>query len=142
MSWFRPVVLLPPAGAEGAAAGATGRPAGLHPRHGGVQEGVLLILQWADLPAGVDRWAAAHPQLPSSSGPAPPQTAGMLCGETPSNPPSFSHVLSFPYSPHLFCSFCACVLVASLYSHCQLLLPCCPHSPTVISNPFSSLLRA
>lgn len=87
LSWFfRPAVLLPPAGVEGAATGAPGRPARLHPGHGGVQEGMRL-LQWADLPSGVDRWTAAPPQLSSSSGPAPPRTAGTLCGKTP---------LSFP----------------------------------------------
>lgn len=79
---FRAFVLLPPAGADGAAAGAADRPAGLHPGHGGVQEG-LLLLQRAHLPSGLDWRAAAPSQLSSSSGPAPPQTAGMLQGETP-----------------------------------------------------------
>lgn len=58
---LRSVVLLPPAGVEGAAARAPGRPVGLHPGHGGVQGGTLVLLWWADLPSGLDRRAAAPP---------------------------------------------------------------------------------
>lgn len=86
-------MLLPPAGVEGAAAGAAGRPAGLHHGHGGVQGGTLG-LQGAALPAGVERRAAPPPHLPASSGPAPPQTAGMLCGK-----PSVSRCLLWPSLP-------------------------------------------
>lgn len=94
---FSPPMLHPLTGVGEAASGTWNSDASLHPRHDGVQEGLLLLLLLlpAVLSSEVDRWSSADPQLPASSGPTPPQTAGMVCGETllptPSLFPCFSH---------------------------------------------------
>lgn len=98
-----PPLLLPPAGAEGAAAGAPGRPAHLHPGHGGVQQGPplpLLFLLGALLPSGLDQWAAAPPLLPASSGPAPPPSGGTHPGRT-APPPQHLLIVSLSLTPPL-----------------------------------------
>lgn len=137
-------MLLPPAGVEGAAAGAPGCPAGFHHGHGGVQGGTLG-LQGAGLPSGVERRAAPPPHLPSSSGPAPPQTAGMLCGK----PPFFRCLLSpfLPVSPlpppHLPVSpLFMCLFSPSFHSHiCPVLVsflsahsPCSSRLPSLLAS--------
>lgn len=82
---FSPPMLHRLAGVGDAASGTWNSDSSLHPRHEGVQEGLLLLLLLilpAVLSSEVDRWSASDPQLPASSGPAPPRTAGTLCGET------------------------------------------------------------
>lgn len=77
---LRAFLLHPPAGSEGAAAGAPGRPAGLHPGAAELPAGPLL--PWgAGLPPGLGRRADAGAQLSLSGGPAPPPSAGTLGGE-------------------------------------------------------------
>lgn len=85
---FSPPMLHPLTGDGEAASGTWNSDASLHPRHDRVQEGLLLLLPLplllvlpAVLSFEVDRWSSADPQLPASSGPTPPQTAGMVCGE-------------------------------------------------------------
>lgn len=85
-------MLLPAAGAEGAAAGAPGRPAGLYLGHGRVPAGLPLLWLGPRLPAGVERRPAAPPLLPAPSGPPPPWPAGVPKGQSP----TLNSVLSTP----------------------------------------------
>lgn len=104
---FSPPMLHPLTGVGEAASGTRNSDASLHPGHDGVQEGLLLLLFLLILPAvlssEVDRWSSADPQLPASSGPTPPQTAGMVCGETllPTPPLSPLFLKSWPSKPEI-----------------------------------------
>lgn len=119
----RPAVLLPAAGAEGAAAGAPGRHAGLHPGHGRVQARLPLLQPRPQLPTGVERRPAAPPHLPSPCGPPPPRPAGTTQGQRPPErvPPTSLALRSVSSAPRPLPASGIHLILLSALSHTRLI---------------------